>query len=192
MLAAIGERDVIAFVGSLFNAAVIALVGFGLVVALIVVGRGLLMRAWAWCQLTPRRRLLGSLGAMLMAVVLVLFWVPVRGLGANESPRSLAGVTFRPLTAMSRGTLADLFGRTPDVESSGIGPTPGDVPDTSGASPGERPVVTTDIGSGPVEGPPPGQSTSAAGTSGSGATAGNTSDAPTAGATPARAAPSKD
>jgi hypothetical protein len=195
MLAAIGERDVVGFVGSLLNAAILVLVSFGLVVALIAFVGGLLARAWTWCQLTPRRRLLGSLGAMLMAVVLALFWVPVRGLGADEPPRSLAGGTFRPLTAMSRGTLYDLFGETPTVETSRV--------ETSDVQPGHPPIVTTDIGSGGVGGPPPGQSTSPAsggpgsggtggGSTAGGATTGNSGSAsirPTPGTSAGRAAP---
>jgi hypothetical protein len=119
MAAAVGERDVIGFVGALFNAAVLALMSFCLVVALIVVVRGLLVRAWAWSQVTPRRRLLGGLGAIGLVILLVLFWVPVRGFGTGGSPRSLAGVPFRSLTELSRGTLFDLFGSEPGVETSG-------------------------------------------------------------------------
>ena len=112
------------FLGSLFNAAVLVLMSFCLVVALIVVVRGLLVSAWAWSRETPRRRLLGGVGAVLLVFLLLLFWVPVRGLGTNGPPRSLAGVPFRSLTELSRGTLFDLFGSEPVVEPD----TPADRP----------------------------------------------------------------
>lgn len=113
MAQALGERDVVRFVGSLFNAAVLLLTSFCLVVALVVVVRGLLARAWAWSQETPRRRLLGSIGAVLLVLLPVLSWVPVRGLGEDGPPRSLIGVPLRSLNELSRGTLFDLFGETP-------------------------------------------------------------------------------
>jgi hypothetical protein len=109
MTEALGERDVVGFIGSLFDAAVLALTSFCLVVALIVVVCGLLVRAWAWSQVAPRRRLLGGVGIVVLLILLVISWVPVRGLDANGSPRSLAGVPFRSLTELARGTLFDLF-----------------------------------------------------------------------------------
>jgi putative peptide zinc metalloprotease protein len=180
MLAAIGERDVLGFLASLFNATVLALTGFCLLVGLIVAVRSILARAWAWSRETPMRRLLGLIGAAILIVLLLAFWVPVRGFGGDDAPRSLAGVPFRSLGPFSRGTLFDLFAAPAPV-------------DGAADLPGQRPTVTTDIGSGPVGGPLPGQATPATGGVGAGAgsasgTAGSTSGAP-ADATPAVRAP---
>jgi hypothetical protein len=179
MLAAIGERDVLGFLASLFNAAVLALTGFCLLVGLIVAVRSALAGAWAWSQETPRRRLLGLVGAAALVALLLLFWLPVRGFGGEDAPRSLAGVPFRSLNPFSRGTLFDLFAAPAPV-------------DTSADRPGERPTVITDIGGGPVGGPPPGQATPSTGGTGasagaaSGAT-GSTSSAPADATPPGRA-----
>ena len=178
MAEALGERDAIMFLGSLFNAAILALTSFCLVVALIVVVRELAARVWGWSQETPHRRLPFTIGVALLILLLVVCWVPVLGWGANGAPRSLVGIPYRSLTELSRGTLFDLFGEASGVETS---------VDQAGGQPGRPPIVTTDIGSGPVEGPPPGQATPSAGSSaaaGASGSAGTTSAAPAAG-TPA-------
>ena len=184
MAQAVGERDGLGFIGWLFNAAVLTLTTFCLVVALIAVVRGLLVRAWAWSQETPRRRLVFSLGAVGLVLLLVLFWAPAPGLGTGGSPRSLAGVPFRSLTELSRGTLFDLFGSEPTESTV----------DVSGDQSGDALTVATDIGSGGVAGPPPGQSTPATGSPGVGAEAttgdtGSANAAPTAGTPASRPAP---
>jgi hypothetical protein len=170
MLAAIGERDVLGFLASLFNATVLALTGFCLLVGLIVAVRSTLAGAWAWSREAPMRRLLALIGAAGLVVLLLVSWVPVRGFGGDDTPRSLAGLPFRSLSPFSRGTLFDLFAAPAPV-------------DTTADLPSERPTVTTDIGSGPVGGPLPGQATPASGGAGTGtgsasSTAGTTSSAP--------------
>jgi hypothetical protein len=56
----------------------------------------------------------GTVGALVTLALLVLFWAPAIVTGAPGTPegrtvRSLAGVIFRPLSSISRGTLFDLF-----------------------------------------------------------------------------------
>ena len=70
------------------------LMGFCLAVALIVAVRGLLVGSWAWSHETPRRRLLGG-GMVALVLLMLLFWVPVRGFGADGPPRSLIGIPYR-------------------------------------------------------------------------------------------------
>lgn len=110
MVDAVGDRDAVRFLGSLFRAGLLTVMSFVLIVGLIVGGRSLLTSAWRWSRATPRRRLLGSIGAILLAVVVLVFWAPVRGFGDEDGPpRTLAGASWGSLTPASRGTIFDLF-----------------------------------------------------------------------------------
>lgn len=117
MFEALGARDAIGFLSSTFNAAILALTTFCLAVAIVVGVRMLLARAWSWSRETPRRRLLAGIGFGLLALLVAISWVPVRGWGGGGSPRSLVGIPFRSLSDQSRGTIFDLFGSDAVVES---------------------------------------------------------------------------
>ena len=177
MAEALGERDVFGFVGALFDAAVLVLTTFCLVVALIVGVRETVVQARSWSRETPRRRLLALVGVAALVLLLAACWIPIRGFGVGGPPRSLVGIPYRSLTSLSRGTIFDLFGE----------PTP--LSDAAADRPGDRPTVTTDVGSG-VGGPLPDAATPSTGAGAGTGAAGSTNAAPTPGAPAAKPAPS--
>jgi hypothetical protein len=117
---AIGERDVLGIVGGVIQSAVLVLAVFVLAVLLVVGARRLVVAVWAWSRRGPSHRRIAGVGALVLLLVVALAWIPIPAADAPDaalsaSPRSLAGVPFRPLTYASRGTLFDLFRSVPDL-----------------------------------------------------------------------------
>ncbi|MFN8635390.1 MAG: hypothetical protein U0893_16200 [Chloroflexota bacterium] len=171
MIEAVGERDALGFVGSAFKLGLLGVMSFSLAVAGIVGAWQAVSALLAWMRVSPRRRLVGSVGAALALVLMLAFWLPVNAASAlvregRAAPRSLAGAVWASLTPFSRGALADLFDAPAEPGSSVAEPQDG-AEDGSPAHPAGSPVVNANIGSGPVDGALPG-ATSAAGGGGGG------------------------
>jgi hypothetical protein len=141
-LGALRDRDMAGFATGLFQAIVLALTAFALVVVIVVgVGR-LVAGVRGWSRAAGCRQPVVWVGACVAAVAVLVFWVPIPRSTATgtRSFRPLLGTPYRAISPISRGTISDVFAHTSDES-------------TLTPASGEPPSVTTDIGSGPVNAP---------------------------------------
>ena len=110
-LGALGDRDVVGFFEGLFQVTVLAITEFVLAVVIVVSIGNVLAGVWTWSQASGRRRMVAGFGAVVSAVLVLLFWMPLPHTTSAglRTFRPLLGTPYRSLSPISRGTIFDLF-----------------------------------------------------------------------------------